>query len=273
MTGLFGVIGDPVSHSLSPLIHRGWIRDHGLDADYRGLQVPADSLADAMETLLRQGVKGLNVTLPHKQAVMGHCDELSELARSIGAVNTLSRLPSGGWRGDNTDHDGFIDDLSDVWGEPLRGRQVCILGAGGAARAVVLALHGRGARLSIANRTVERANALVSELALADVQVLALDAALFDLSGADLVVNCLSLGHSGGSLDWPAGNGRLLYDISYGRAAEQVLAPARQCGWQACDGLGMLVAQAARSFAIWFGIEPDRSRAMARCRTALEAAG
>lgn len=273
MTALFGVIGDPVSHSLSPLIHRGWIRDHALDADYRGLQVPSAALTDALATLERQGIKGLNVTLPHKQDVISHCDEVSALARQIGAVNTLSRLAEGGWRGDNTDHDGFLDDLADVWGGGVRGCRVRVLGAGGAARAVVLALHTRGAKVEIANRTQERAQEMVSGLGLESIEIMSLEDGLTDFLQTELVINCLSLGHSGGTLDWPAGGGRFLYDISYGRAAESVLAPARAAGWQTADGLGMLVGQAARSFSIWFGIEPDRTRAMDRCRAALEAAG
>ncbi len=273
MTGLYGVIGDPVAHSLSPLIHRGWIRDHALDADYRGLQVPSPALFDALATLERQGTKGLNVTLPHKQAVMSHCDEISALASQIGAVNTLSRLASGGWRGDNTDHDGFLDDLADVWGAELRGRRVRVLGAGGAARAVILALHGQGAKVEIANRTVERAQAVLSSLNLDSIQILSLADGLRDVSGVELVVNCLSLGHTGGSFDWPPGEGRFLYDISYGQAAETFVAPARAAGWQVADGLGMLVGQAARSFSIWFGIDPDRGRAMERSQAALEAAG
>jgi shikimate dehydrogenase len=272
MTGLFGVIGDPISHSLSPVIHRGWIRDNGRNADYRGLRVTADHLAEAMQTFERQAIKGLNVTLPHKQAVIAHCEVVAPLAARIGAVNTLSRLPDGGWRGDNTDHDGFLDDLADAWPADLAGRHVCVLGAGGAARAIVLALHGRGACVTIANRTVERARQLVADLQLDDVRVEPLGRAFGDMADAELVVNCLSLGHSGESLPLAPGKGRLLYDISYGPAARAILTPAQAAGWKVRDGLGMLVAQAARSFEIWFAIQPDRSAAMTRCRTALEAA-
>ncbi|NBC19476.1 MAG: shikimate dehydrogenase [Alphaproteobacteria bacterium] len=272
MTRLYGVIGDPVTHSLSPVIHRGWARDHGLDADYRGLHVPAEALGDAMGTFERQGVKGLNVTLPHKQAVMEHCESISPLARRIGAVNTLSLQSGGAWRGDNTDYHGFLEDLSETWPAGLRGRRIRVLGAGGAARAVLLALHEAGARLDIANRTPARAQALAADLQLPGTPVLGLEEGLADLAGVELVVNCLSLGHSGAGLALPAGEGRPFYDISYGPASRRVLGPAEAAGWKTADGLGMLVAQAALSFEIWFAIRPDREAALRRCRAALEAA-
>ncbi len=271
MTRMFGVIGDPIAHSLSPLIHRGWIREHGLDADYRALRVGADDLGDAMATFTRQGIRGLNVTLPHKQAVIAHCDAVSPLAQQIGAVNTLSRTADGGWRGDNTDHDGFTDALDGLLGRSPHGMHVRVLGAGGAARAVVLALHHAGADISLANRTREHAQGLVDSLGLNDIEILSLQDGLDQMQTVDLVVNALSLGHQASHLALPEGAGRLFYDISYGPAARAVLEPARARGWATVDGLGMLVAQAARSFEIWFSTRPDTQTAQERCRTAVEA--
>ena len=275
MTQLFGVIGDPVVHSLSPVIHRGWYRDHGIDADYRALHVPGGEAQTALEALARQGFKGLNVTLPHKSDVLPDCQDVTPLAGRLGAVNTLTRTASGGWLGDNTDHGGFLDDLHEaLQGEPLHGRSALVLGAGGAARAVALALWDSGAKLTVANRTIARAEALCSELGLTGVKVIDLEAGMARRRDADLVINTTSLGHSPGeAMTWPPGHGRLAYDISYGHAAAPNLAAADASGWRTRDGLGMLVAQAARAFRIWCSVEPDRGKAMTRCRTALEMAG
>ncbi len=275
MTQLYGVIGDPVSHSLSPVIHRGWYRDHGIDADYRALRVASGETASGLETLTRQGFRGLNVTLPHKSAVLDACQTVSSLAARLGAVNTLRRTSSGGWEGENTDYGGFLDDLAEgVDGTSPRGRTVLVLGAGGAARAVALALWDSGARLTLANRTLARARTLCADLGLEGVEVIDLEAGMARRRDVDIVVNTTSLGHAAGeAITWPAGDGRFVYDISYGPAAGPNLEAARASGWRTRDGLGMLVAQAARAFTLWFGLEPDRSVAMKRCRTALEMAG
>lgn len=270
MTGLYGVAGDPVSHSLSPLIHRGWMRDHGLAADYQAFHVPAGSFADALESFMRQGVKGLNVTLPHKAEALRLAGSASDLARRIGAANTLSRTDTG-WAADNTDHHGFLVALEEALERIPAGRAV-VIGAGGAARAAVLALASVGVDLTVANRTPERARLMLDDLGVA-AEACGLDQLNPALSGADFAVNTTSMGHEGGELDWPHGQGRLLFDLSYGKAADTILGPAGISGWRTVDGLGMLVAQAALSFRIWFSIDPDRERAMERCRTALEAAG
>ena len=271
MTRLFGVIGDPVTHSLSPLIHRGWIRDLDINADYVGFHVPAATLTEAFETFDRRNVRGLNVTLPHKQDVLEICTTRSDLVERLGAANTVTRQASGAWHGDNTDHDGFLADFREQFDAPLKGARIRVIGAGGAARAIVLALVDAGARISLANRTPARAEALVSDLALDGITALSLDAGLADMEDIDAVVNTASLGHAGHQLDLPPGRARLFYDASYGAAAERVLSPARAAGWRVSDGLGMLVAQAALSFEIWFATRPDRTRAMERCDAALEA--
>lgn len=271
MTHMYGVIGDPITHSLSPLIHRGWMRDHRLDADYRGFHVPEGELVSGMAALERDGVRGLNVTLPHKSNVIELCSEVSELVEVIGAANTLSRLPDGGWRADNTDKDGFREDFQADFAGDLTNARILMLGAGGAARAVALALIETGADVAIANRTLERASRLCADIGLPQNRAIPLADYPRLVQSADAVVNCLSLGHSGETLELGDGDGRLVYDISYGKAAAPFLKAAAAKGWRAADGLGMLVGQAALSFEIWHGLRPDKASALSRCRTALEA--
>jgi len=269
MGGLYGVIGDPIAHSLSPLIHRGWMRDLGIDADYRAFRIPADELTTGLAALERDGVRGLNVTLPHKIAVAAECETVSALARTLGAINTLSRTPSGGWAGDNTDYQGFLEDFRALHPEGAAGGHVLLLGAGGAAQAIARALHADGHGLAIANRTLARAQALAASLSLPDGSAHGLDDLPALAAGAVTVINTLSAGHDGETLELGAGGGRLFYDISYGKAARANLDAASEAGWRVADGLGMLVGQAALSFEIWHGVRPDKAAAMTRCRDAM----
>lgn len=273
MTALYGVIGDPIAQSLSPLIHSGWIRDFNLNAEYLAMQVPAGAFKESLETLARRGARGVNVTMPHKAAAAEVADFPSLTVQTLGAANTLVRMDDGSWLADNTDVPGFRADLATHDPAPVAGRTVFVLGAGGAARAVVLTLAEDGASIVLCNRTRARADALMADLALAGHAVLDLEAGLARLGEADLVINTAGLGHEGASLDLPPGQDRLFYDISYGKAAETVTGPARDAGWRTADGLGMLVGQAARSFETWFGETPDEALALKRCRRALEMAG
>lgn len=269
MTLLFGVIGHPVSHSLSPLIHNGWFREHGIDATYEAMQVPPGDLKYALESLTRQHCVGLNITLPHKESALKLADEAGDIATRLGAANTLIRTKDGGWRAENTDAPGFALALENE-GVDLEGKSVYVLGAGGAARAVALSLSDLGAKLTICNRTISRAEAL-AELVDGSVQTCSLEEGLADLSGADAVINTLSIGHSGETLELPQGNGRLLFDISYGKAADMILDDAKNKGWKTVDGLSMLVTQAAYSFQHWLNILPDTKTALERCRKVVEA--
>ncbi len=270
MNRLLGVIGDPVSHSLSPFIQNEWLRQYGIDATYAAMQVKKGELVAAIGALHAQGAHGLNITLPHKEDALLAASETSSLARAIGAANTLVRRAEGGWRGDNTDAPGFALTL-DRARIPLEGKSVILLGAGGSARAVAAAIGARGARLTVANRTVSRAATLVSAL-VPGAEVVSLETGLSQLGEADLVVNTLSLGHAGGTLELPASSGALFYDISYGAPAKRTIHEAHTKGWKTLDGLGMLVAQAALSFELWFGERPDIDAAEARARKLVEAA-
>lgn len=269
MTWLLGVIGDPVSHSLSPVIHNMWIREHGLDASYEALRVERGDLGSALETLVQRNALGFNITLPHKEDALALADEASDIARRIGAANMLIRREQGGWRAENTDAPGFVRSLLDA-NIDVAGRRVTLLGAGGSARAVAISLMDLRADITIANRTRERAEALVSETGI-QANICSLEQGIEEAATADLVVNTLSLGHSGASLELPQAAGQFFYDISYGKAAAAIRAEALARNWQHMDGLSMLVAQAAYSFEHWFGILPEMKDILAHCRKLVEA--
>ena len=268
MTALYGVIGDPIAHSLSPLIHGGWIRDHNLDAVYLPMKVPTGELGETLKSLEHRNAAGVNITLPHKLDALSLADAASDAARKIGAANTLSRTPDGGWYADNTDAPGFLADLRDQGVTSVGGKTVFVLGAGGAARAVIYALVSEHARVFICNRTETKAKALAIEFGAQ--AGTSLENGLNQMSSADIVINTTSLGHSGESLNLPDGKGRLFHDISYGKAASQILDIAAARGWKVADGLGMLVHQAAESFQIWTRLVPSSEKALTRARTALE---
>jgi shikimate dehydrogenase len=305
MTKLFAVVGDPVAHSLSPLIHNRWINTAGLDALYVAVHLVVDdatrdlrlmahedggrsepgltrrfiiSPPGADARVLNQGqFHGLNITLPHKVAALKAAVEASAEARAIGAANTLV-AGAGGWIAHNTDVDGFEAMLRAAIGEVKPGLRVLMIGAGGAARAAAFSLSRVGAAVSIANRTVENARALADELA-PGARVGGMDELSALAAEADVVVNTASLGHAvgghagSGIAGLPDGKGRPLLDMSYGKAAAAVLGPAAAAGWATHDGLTMLVAQAAAAFALWFGIASDQASALAACRKAVEARG
>lgn len=267
---LYAVVGDPVSHSLSPLIQNRWMREAGLDAHYSAIHLQADDAAPGLKVLAHD-YSGLNVTLPHKIAALAASEISSADAKRVGAANTLVRNDGGGWSAHNTDIEGFAEALRSAEGGDLRGKPVVLIGAGGAARAAVLHLAKLGADLSIVNRSTEKADALAKDLA-PSVRTAGLDQLGALAEQAAVVVNSASLGHSGASLPvLPPGKGRPFLDMSYGKASETVLNQARLAGWAPHDGLRMLVGQAAASFRIWFGQSPDTDGALDACRAAVAA--
>jgi len=257
----YAVFGHPVAHSLSPRIHAAFGRQTGIALDYAAVDAaPADFIA-ALDAFAARGGSGANVTLPLKEAAFALCRSTSERARRAGAVNTLAR-DGDGWRGDNTDGIGLVRDLTDRHGLDLRARRTLLIGAGGAARGIAPALLDAGiAELVIVNRTPERADALADALGepgrvhpryLGDVAA---------LGEFELIVNATSAGRSGALPALPrslVGRRTAAVDLSYGEAAIPFLAWARATGCHdAIDGLGMLVEQAAESFAIWHGLRPE----------------
>lgn len=268
MIGPYGVIGDPIAHSLSPFIHTKWLKEYNIDTEYKAHRVSADDLDSALAEFERRGFGGLNVTLPHKLGVLAASHTQSEAAKRIGAANTLIWKEKG-WHAENTDAPGFLKTLEDTH-ESIAGKTVGVIGAGGAAKAIVEALSSAGAATRIYNRTYSRAKALADSF----VNTTAIDASLDNISQytdeVDLLVNTASYGYEGKTLDLGLGKDRLFYDISYGNAAAAGLHAAAETGWRTLDGLGMLVAQAAFSFQHWFDIMPETQTMLKTCRAHLE---
>jgi len=268
MTKLLGVIGDPIAHSLSPLIHNGWLRDMGFDATYEAFHVREGDFDNALKTLAEKDCLGVNVTLPHKGAALAAASEISDAAKAIGAANTLTHCGDGTWRADNTDAPGFLSAIGEL---DQASSRVVILGAGGSARAIIHALSVHGIKTVILNRTVSKAEAIAAELGRGNASAASIDQYNDYIESATIVVNTTSMGHSGGLLELPLGQARTFFDISYGKISAPQLDHARLQGWETLDGLSMLVAQAAFSFEIWFGHSPDQASGLRRCRMALEA--
>jgi shikimate dehydrogenase len=266
-TRLYGVLGWPVAHSLSPLMHNAAFAALGLDHIYVPLPVPPERLGDALRGLAALGFAGVNVTVPHKAAIITHLDDVSPRVRAIGSANTIVVRPDGTLWGDSTDGPGFLADLAAHGVDPA-GQQVMLLGAGGAARGVAHALAEAGAVVAVLNRTLERAVALCKAIraALPGARISAhpFPEALPGLAAtANLIVNATSLGlHDSESAAWdPAVSFRseqVVYDLVYtSRGARRALTPflawAAESGARTLDGLGMLIQQGARSFEIWTG--------------------
>jgi shikimate dehydrogenase len=257
----FAVFGDPIAHSLSPRIHAAFSKQTDIPLTYTAIHAPAATFENHLAEFSREGGVGANVTLPLKSLVVPICAELSGFARRIGAVNTLSRRLDDHWRGDNTDGPGLIEDLVRRHNINLYGRRVLMLGAGGAARAAAFALLDTDIdSLVITNRTPARAAALADELADSDRVMTATFADFRNEHAFDVVIDATSAGHSGGGRKLPphliAAN-TVCYHLSYGKAAHNFIAQARQAGaTRVFDGLGMLVEQAAEAFTIWNGIRP-----------------
>jgi len=261
VTDRYAVIGNPVAHSKSPRIHAEFARATGQDLQYGSIEAPAGGFARAVTAFRAEGGKGLNVTLPFKEEAFALCAETSERARLARAVNTLVFEQS--VFGDNTDGVGLVRDISANLGVALGGKRILLMGAGGAAQGVAGALLEAGAsELVIANRTAARATEFAARLGIKSSGYEALRA------GFDIVVNATSAGLAGAAPPLPAGvlaPGVLAYEMVYGRDTP-FLAAARAAGARACDGLGMLVEQAAESFHLWRGVRPPTADVLARLR-------
>ena len=265
MSRHYAVFGHPVSHSLSPRIHAAFGKQTGIAVEYSAIDVEPSAFDAALQDFAARGGAGANVTLPLKEAAYALCSDTTERARRAGAVNTLIRNGDA-WHGDNTDGVGLVRDLTERHGIDLRSRRTLLLGAGGAARGVAPSLLDAGiGDLFIANRTPARADALADMLGQPGrVHVRYLDD-LRNLGEFDLVLNATTAARDGGS--FPAlprsllGRRSSAVSLSYGEAAIPFLAWARAHGAHASiDGLGMLVEQAAESFARWHGMRPDTDR-------------
>jgi len=252
---LAGVIGWPVAHSRSPLLHGTWLARHGIDGAYLPLPVRPEDFAECVAALVRMGFAGANVTIPHKQAAFALCDEVSEGARRAGAVNTLV-FREGRVIGSNTDGVGFLENLRAQGIDPAAGPAL-LLGAGGAARAIGAALTELGVAVSYCNRTAANAAALATTLS--GRAILWEDRAV-SLADHALLVNTTSLGMAGhGALELAfdhAAPDLAVTDIVYVPLETPLLAAARALGLRTAGGLGMLLHQAVPGFAAWFGVTP-----------------
>lgn len=262
MADRYAVVGNPVAHSKSPRIHAEFARATGQALSYEAIEAPLGGFGAVVAAFRASGGKGLNVTLPFKEEAFALCTEVSERARMARAVNTL--MFTEGVFGDNTDGIGLVRDLAGNLQVDPKGKRVLLMGAGGAAQGVVAAFLAAGAtELVIANRDVGRAQALAGRfpgLKASGYGALA--------TGFDIVVNATSAGLQGAAPLLPAGvlgPGVLAYEMVYGRDTP-FLAAARAAGARACDGLGMLVEQAAESFFLWRGVRPATAPVLERLR-------
>ena len=257
----YGVMGYPVSHSRSPVIHRLFALQTGQNLQYELLQVSPEKLETAIRQFQRTGGKGLNITVPHKSEVTKLVDQTSERAATAGAVNTLS-FKGGEIHGDNTDGIGLLRDLAVNLGVAVEDANILILGAGGATRGIIgPLLEMQPTSLRIANRTLEKAQALADHFSRSG----PVSACRFNVIPVskpyDLIINATSAGLKGESPPYPAAaisETTFCYDLSYGLSPTPFSVWARESGAaQSVMGWGMLVEQAAESFNIWRGVRPD----------------
>lgn len=259
---LAGVIGSPIAHSKSPQLHGHWLKTHGIQGYYVPMDVNADNLERVLETLPKMGFVGVNITVPHKEKVMEFADLVTDRATLIGAANTLTFQKDGKLRADNTDGYGFIENLrqnAPQWN--VKSGPAAILGAGGAARAVIASLLQAGVpKLYLSNRTRIRAEALQSEFG-KRIEVVEWVQAGNMLEECATVVNTTSLGMLGKPpLRVPLDGlhkETLVTDIVYAPLKTRLLAEAEEIGCTTVDGLGMLLHQAVPAFERWFGVRPE----------------
>jgi shikimate dehydrogenase len=270
MPDRYAVIGNPVAHSKSPAIHTAFAAATGEDIVYDRLPAPLDGFAATVEAFVHGGGRGLNVTVPFKLEAFAVARDASDRARAAGACNTLKRTDDG-WYADNTDGAGLVRDLTVNLGVALGGRDVLVLGAGGAARGILVPLLAEGVRsVTISNRTVAKGDALARQFAPRGAVAAV---APQDLAGQafDVVINATSAGLAGDVvLPWPGGlfrPGAFAYDLVYADVATPFVRWAReQHATRTADGLGMLIEQAAESFFLWRGVRPDTRSVFALLR-------
>lgn len=269
----FAVFGHPIAHSKSPFIHAAFAEQTGIEHPYGRICAPLEGFPQAIEAFFAAGGKGANVTLPFKQQAWEFADELSERAALSGAVNTLKKRADGSILGDNTDGIGLLSDLQRL--QLIRpGDRILLVGAGGAARGVILLLLSTGCALVVVNRTAERAQQLAELFQHSG----AIQAMSFDqLAGErfDLIINATSSGVAG---DVPPLPVTLIdaqvrcYDMFYQQGLTPFLAWCQQHGTQQlADGLGMLVGQAAHAFQLWHGVMPEIAPVIDQLKQAMQA--
>lgn len=278
MKDQYAVIGNPIEHSKSPWIHAKFAEQTGVPIEYGRILGPLDGFEREVKNFVASGGRGMNVTVPFKLEAHALANSLSPRAAAAGAVNTLAFGPDG-VRGDNTDGVGLVRDIEVNLGVSLKGARILLLGAGGAARGVVLPIFDRApAALTIVNRTAAKAHQLVEQFAQnaaeCGVRLAGGGADSAEAGRYDVIVNATA-----GSLDAALpdcddsafGAGTLAYDMMYGAQPTVFMQHASKLGARASDGLGMLVEQAAESFFIWRGVRPDGGAVLRELRRTLAA--
>jgi len=265
------VFGNPVAHSKSPAIHAAFALQAGQEIVYEKRLAPLDGFAAAVHAFIAEGGKGANVTVPFKLEAVRVADALTIRAQAAGAVNTL-HFSDDGIIGDNTDGAGLVADIVNNAGVPITGKRVLLLGAGGAARGVVLPiLEHRPAQLVIANRTVATADALVAQFSALGGAGVVSACAYADITGVfDIVINATSASLDADLPPVPSSVfecGTLALDMMYGAEPTVFMQFAADHGALTRDGLGMLVEQAAEAFSVWRGVHPDTAPVLAQMRT------
>ena len=260
-TARFTVFGHPISHSLSPAIHEAFAQQFGIALEYDTRDAAPADFAAAVHEFFADGGAGANVTLPHKRAALELADTATDAATRVGTANVLTPLAGGRLQAHNTDGDGMVRDITERHREDLRGHDVLLLGAGGAAHGVVWSLFDAGIEhLTVVNRTPERADELVDAIGEPARACTRYWDDLGTIGNFNLIINTTSAGVNGDSLALPMsliGSRALCYDLSYGAAATAFLSWAQAAGArQALDGLGMLVETAADAFECWHGKRP-----------------
>ncbi len=258
-----GVIGNPIKHSKSPIIHGYWLNKYDINGSYKAIEIDNDDFEEQIYNLFKEGYAGFNVTIPYKIRIIDICDYLSDDARAIGAVNTVIRMKNGKIEGRNTDSFGFIENIkNNIDNYHFNNKNAMILGAGGAARACVYGLLKEGTKkLYISNRTKEKAENLAKEMKkYGNIEVVDWNNKENYLEDIKLLVNSTSLGMTGkneleidlSSLPKDA----LVNDIVYAPLNTQLLCKAKNNGNEIVTGIGMLIHQAIPAFEAWFGIKP-----------------
>jgi len=278
MTDQYAVIGNPIAHSKSPLIHLEFAKQTYQDLSYESILSPLDGFNLKVSELINQGYKGVNVTVPFKLEAFARCNKLSEFAKASGAVNTLI-FNEQQVIGDNTDGTGLVNDLQSNLNTKLNGKRILLLGAGGAARGALLSLILENpAEIVISNRTLTKVHELIEVMSKSDVlenKPLRLRAANYETltdQVFDVVINATSAGLTDTALPIPNtifSVNCLAYDMMYGRETP-FMQQARKCGVNVSDGLGMLVEQAAEAFYIWRGIRPETRSVIQQVRNLIK---
>jgi len=255
-----GVVGWPINHSLSPIIHKHWLAEYSIQGEYIPVAIEPENLKGFLCELSDNGWKGLNVTLPHKIAAMKAVDKLDLNAEQVGAVNTITVQPDGTLRGSNTDGYGFLKNLQQEHSDWPTDRPVIVLGAGGAARAILVMLVEKGSsEIRLVNRDKSKAEYLANEIS-DNITVYGWSDRSLVLNDAGLLVNTTCLGMTGQKpleIDLKRlPQNAVVNDIVYNPIETDLLRIAKQRGNRVVDGLGMLLHQACFGFSEWFGVNP-----------------